>query len=126
MAVTCSGIDMYDIRTTVKVPAGEDIDIGESCYIHTDGEAYVVDNGKSDVVHGWALESASENDELTLITTGRMKVGTTQTIGARLYTGAVSGGSAPSTTLATDGVVCGFAIEANLVFVNVPTPAADG
>jgi len=126
MAVTCEGIEMYDIRTTIKVQAAETIEIGESCYIHTDGKAYVVDNGKYDVVHGWALDAASEDDWITLVTTCRMIVDTTQTIGARVYTGGVSGGSAPSTTFATTGVVCGYALTATKLFLNVPTPAADG
>jgi len=126
MAVTCEGIRMYDIRTTIKGVAAETIEVGESCYIHTDGLIYVVDNGKSDVVHGWALDHAIVGDELTLVTTARIEVDTTQTIGARLYTGATSGGNVPSTTLAATGVICGFAITASLVFVNVPTPAADG
>lgn len=126
MAVTCDGIEMYDIRTSIKTVAGEAIGYGESCYISTDGEAYVVDNGKSTVVHGWALEAAAEGATITLVTTCRMLVDATQTIGARVYTGAVSGGSAPSTTLASNGVVCGYAIAADKVFLNVPVPAADG
>lgn len=124
--VECIGIDMYDIRTTIKAEAAETIEIGESCYVHTDGLAYVVDDGKSDVVHGWALAYAVDGQQVTLVTTARVKLDTTQTIGARLYTGAVAGGSPPSTTFAATGVVCGFAITATLVFVNVPTPAADG
>ena len=126
MAVACEGVKMYDIRTTLKAVAAETIEVGESCYIHTDGLVYVVDNGKSDVVHGWALAYAAVGSEVTLVTTARMLVDTTQTIGARLYTGAVAGGSVPSTTFAATGVVCGFAITASLIFVNVPTPAADG
>jgi len=125
-AVTCLGIDMYDMRTSLKVEAAEEILMGESCYIHTDGLAYVVDDGKSDVVHGWALKYAADGDLVTLVTQCRMKVETAQTIGARLYTGAIAGGSAPSTTHAASGVVCGYSVTAYLIYCNVPTPAADG
>lgn len=125
-AVICDGIEMYDIRTTIKAQLAEEADLGESCYISTDGKAYLVDNGKYDVVHGWALEPGDADEYITLVTTCRMLVDTTQTIGARIYTGAISGGSAPSTTHATNGVVCGFAIEAKKVFCNIPTPAANG
>lgn len=126
MAVASEGITMYDIRTTIKRAAAEAITQGMSVYIHTDGLAYRVDAGKSDVVHGWALTTVAAGVELTIVTTCRMEVDTTQTIGARIYTGAVAAGSAPSTTLAATGVVCGFAISADQVFCNVPTPAADG
>jgi hypothetical protein len=126
MAITCEGVLFFDIRTAIKGVAGEAISMGESCYVHTDEEIYVVDNGKSDVCHGWALEDAAEGDEVTLVTTARLKVDTAQTVGARLYTGAVAGGSAPSTTHAATGVVVGFAYGDYEIFVNVPTPAADG
>lgn len=126
MAVTCTGVDNYDPRTTIKGTAAEAIDIGESCRISSDGKAYVVDNAKSDVCHGWALTTVAINEKVTLFTKGRMMVGTAQTIGARLYTGNIAGGSAPSTTLAAVGVVVGFAIEAYKVFVLTPIPAANG
>jgi len=125
-AVTCYGIDMYDPRTSLKAEAAEDIGMGESVRISTDGKAYLVDNGKSDVMHGVALKATSSGDKVTIVTQARLHLATTQTIGARIYTGGVSGGSAPSTTLSATGVVCGFAISANTVYVNVPTPAANG
>lgn len=125
MAVTASGILGYDIRTALKVVAGEGIGLGESCYIGNDGLAYVVDNAKSTVCHGWALETVSTGDSFTLVTTTRMKVATAQIPGNRVYTGNVAGGSAPSTTLAAVGVVVGYAISTSVVFVSVPTPAAD-
>jgi len=126
MAVTCYGVDMYDPRTTLKAVAAEDIGLGESVYIHTDGLAYLVDNGKYDVMHGVALKATSSGEYVTIVTQARLRVGTTQTIGARIYTGAASGGSAPSTTLSATGVVCGFATAANYIYVNVPVPGADG
>ena len=126
MAVTCYGIDMYDPRTAQKAVAAEDIGLGESVYIHTDGLAYLVDNGKSDVMHGVALMATSSGSNVTIVTQARLKLATTQTIGARIYTGGVSGGSAPSTTLSATGVVCGFALDATHVYVNVPVPGADG
>jgi len=126
MAVASQGISMYDIRTSVKAVAAEAITQGFSCYIHTDGLAYRCDNGKSDVCHGWALNTVAAGDMVTLVTTCRMEVDTVQTIGARIYSGNVAAGSAPSTTLTANGVVCGYAISADQVFANVPTPAADG
>ena len=124
-AVECTGILNYDPHDTIKVTAGEDLSMGECCYIHTDGEAYAVDDGLSTKVAGVALKDISENEKITLITRCRMKVDTTQTIGARIYTGAVSGGSAPSSTLATDGVCCGYAYESDKVYFTAPCqPAA--
>jgi len=117
---------MYNIRTTLKAVAVEAIVMGESVYIHTDGLAYVVDDGKSDVCHGWALKDTALGEMVTIVTQCRMIVDTTQTIGARLYTGAVSGGSPPSTTLSATGVVVGYAVTATRIYCNVPTPAADG
>lgn len=124
--VTCYGIDMYDPRTAQKAKAAEDIGLGESVYISTDGLAYLVDNGKYDVMHGVALTATDSGEYVTIVTQCRMHLATTQTIGARIYTGAVSGGSAPSTTLAATGVICGYALTADRVYVNVPTPGADG
>lgn len=126
MPTTCLGIDHYDMRTTLKRPAGEALSMGESVYIHDDGEVYAVDNGKSDVCHGWALKDYAEGDMVTIITQCRMKVAVAQTPGARLYTGNFAGGSPPSTTFAAVGVVCGYAIDTSLIYCNVPTPAADG
>lgn len=127
MAVTCEGIIFYDIRTCIKGEAGEAISMGESCYIaNADGLIYIVDNGKSDVCHGWALMDYVAGDPVTLVTTAKMKVDTAQANGGMLYTGALAGGSAPSTTLAAAGVVVGYAYADYEVFVNVPTPTADG
>lgn len=126
MAVVCTGITMYDIRTSIKAVAAEAIGYGESVYISTDGLAYVADNGKSDVVHGWALTAKAVGGTVTIVTTCRMDVDTTQIAGAMAYSGAVAGGSAPSTTLAAVGVVVGFAITSSKLFLNVPTPSANG
>ena len=126
MAVASEGITMYDIRTTLKVTAGEAITMGMSVRIAAAGTAWRVDAGQSDVVHGWALTTVAAGDELTVVTTCRQAVDTAQTIGARLYTGNVAAGSAPSTTFAAVGVICGFAVTASQIFCNVPEPAADG
>ena len=124
MAVKCEGILMYDPRHAVKARAAEAIDIGESVYISSNGLANVIDNGKQSPVHGFALESAAEGDNLTIVKWCRMKVDTIQTIGARVYAGNISGGSAPSTTLSN--TIVGFAYEAYKIAVWVPMPAADG
>lgn len=126
MSVVCEGITFYDPRESVKAEAAEDIGFGEACYISTDGKAYLVDNGKNDVCHGFALKAASSGTYVTLVRECRMDVDTTQTIGARAYTGGVAGGSAPSTTLAATGVVVGFAITASKLSLRAPMPAADG
>jgi len=117
---------MYDIRTTIKAVAAETIEYGESIFIGSDGLAYVVDNGLNTICHGWALEAAAAGDQITFVTTCRMDLETAQTPGARVRTGQVAGGSAPSTSHLA-GVVVGFAITTSKVFLNVPSqPAADG
>lgn len=127
MAVVCNGISMYDIRTTLKRVAGEAITMGHSVWIATDGLAYNVDNGKSDLVHGFALFTVAADDMLTIVTTCRMEVGTAQTIGNRAYCGDVgTTGSAPGTGLTNTTQVCGFAYKADGLFLQVPTPTADG
>lgn len=125
MAVTCSGISMYDIRTSIKAEAAEAIGLGESVYISNDGLAYLVDNGKNDVCHGWALTAKAAGGMVTIVTTCRMDVNTAQTPGAMAYTGAQAGGSTPTTTLGT-GIIVGFAITTGKLFLNIPNPAANG
>jgi len=124
--VLCEGIEMYDPRDTIKAEAAETIHLGDCVRIASDGKAYVVDNGKSDVCHGVSLEAAVAGDKITILTRARMYITTSQTAGARIYTGAVSGGSAPSTTLSGGGIVCGFAISTHVVYFMAPTPAANG
>jgi len=121
-------IVMYDPRHNFKAVPGEALTQGESVYISSDGLVYAVDDGKSDVCHGWALTDGVANGApITIVKYCRMKVDTTQTIGARVYTGAVSGGSAPSTTYAATGLVVGWAIADDEVIVTAPNPpAADG
>ena len=127
MSVTCQGIAFYDPRHSIKAEAAETIPLGASCRLASDGKIYVVDNSKSDVCHGFALEAAVAGQQLTLVGYCRMKVSATQTIGARVYTGAVSGGSAPSTTLSASGLIVGFAWKSDEVVVRAATaPAADG
>lgn len=123
MAVVCTGITMYDIRTSIKAVAAEAIGYGESVYIGSDGLVYVLDGVYADVCHGWALTAAAVGATLTIVTTCRMDVDTTQIPGAQAQVGAVAGGSAPSTTLT--GIAVGFAITTSKLFLNVPTPAGD-
>lgn len=128
MPVLCEGIVMYDPRHAFKAPVGdEDILQGESVYLNSSGELEPVDGTKYDVCHGWALEDGVDGDVITVVRYCRMKVNTAQTIGARVYTGAVAGGSPPSTTFATDGLVVGWAYAADAVIVTAPNPpGADG
>ena len=125
--VTCEGITMYDPRHATKAVAAEALTEGESVYVSSDGLVYAVDNGKSTVCHGWALTTVAAGIMVTIVTYCRMKVDTAQTIGARVYTGAVSGGSPPSTTLTAAGTVVGWAVAAYDIVVGVTyVPAADG
>jgi len=122
LAFYAVGWDMYDPRMTLKGTAGEDgIEVGVCCWIHTDGLIYLTDNIQ-DRIHGCALTAANEGDELTLITHGRLKVVDTNTIGALIYGQANAGGSVPNTTVA--GQVCGFSIEADLLFVHIDSVSA--
>jgi len=114
---------MYDPRDTLKAVAAEAIKMGNSIYVHTDGLVYVVDNGKSDVCHGWALKAYAAGDEVTILTACRMNLATAQLKGAMVYTNNISGGSAPASA---GGIVIGFAVTAYKVYVRAPTPAADG
>ncbi len=126
MAVTSLGITMYDIRTTIKAVASEPIVMGMSVQILAAGTIAFCDAGKGDVVHGWALTSVAAGDQLTIVTTCRMEVDTVQVPGAMLYVGNAANGSAPSTTFAAVGPICGFAVTTTQIFCNVPTPAANG
>jgi len=124
MAVACLGITMYDIRTTLKVTAFTGITQGMSVYINANGGQRC--DADNDVVHGWALTTVGAGEQVTLATTCRMEVDTVQVPGARLYLGNNANGSAPSTTFAAVGDVCGFAVTTTQIFCNVPDPTADG
>ena len=124
MAVACLGITMYDIRTTIKVEAVTGITQGMSVYIDALGANRC--DADNDVVHGWALTTVNATELVTIATTCRMEVDTVQVPGARLYLGNNANGSAPSTTFAAVGDVCGFAVTTSQIFCNVPTPTADG
>jgi len=117
---------MYDPRHSFKAQAGEVLSMGESLWLATDGKVYAIDNegGKNVVCHGWALEDAAEDDWITVVTYCRMTTDATETIGARVGVGAVSGGSAPSTTLAAPYV--GFALTTSTLMLHTtfPPPAA--
>lgn len=127
MAVVCNGITMFDIRSTLKREAGEEILMGHSVWIATDGLAWNVDNTKNDLVHGWAMFTVAAGDMLTIVTTCRMEVGTAQTIGNKAYCGDVgTTGSAPGTGLLNSTRVCGFAYKADALFLVVGPPTADG
>jgi len=121
--VVCSGITMYDIRTSIKAVTAEAIGYGQSVYIGSDGLVRALDGVYAAVCHGWALTAKALGGTLTIVTTCRMDVDTAQIPGAQAQVGAVAGGSAPSTTLG--GIVVGFAITTSKLFLNVPSPAAD-
>ena len=123
MPVVCEGIVMYDPRHSFKAPVGDEAILqGESVYLNSSGTLEPVDDGKSDVCHGWALEDGATGDVITVVKYCRMKVDTAQTIGALVYTGTVAGGSPPSTTLAAAGLVVGWAYAADAVIVTAPNP----
>ena len=124
MPVLCEGIVMYDPRHSFKGLCAEDIEQGHSVYLSSDGLIYLVDDGKNDVCHGWALEPGAEGETITVVKYCRMKVDTAQTIGAMAYTGQLAGGSAPSTSLAAAGLIVGWAYAADAVIVTAPNPPA--
>ena len=125
MPVLCEGIVMYDPRHSFKAAVGDEAILqGESVYLNSSGVLEPVDDGKNDVCHGWALEDGATGDTITVVKYCRMKVDTAQTIGARVYTGAVAGGSPPSTTFATNGLIVGWAYAADAVIVTAPNPPA--
>lgn len=118
-AVVATGWDMYSPRSTIKRVAAEAIGVGECCYIlNTDGLAYLCDAGENNKCHGVALNAVAAGEYVTLVTEGRLRVQTSQTIGNRAFSGNIAGGTAPTTTLAT-GVVVGMAIEEFLVLVRI-------
>lgn len=124
--VSCEGISMYDPRHAFKALVGAEALLeGQSVYINSSGLVEPVDNGKSDVCHGWALTDMAAGRMVTVVTYCRMKLDTIQTIGARVDTGAVSGGSPPSTTL-SGAIDVGWAVADYDIIVQAPIPTADG
>lgn len=118
-AVEAVGWDMYQPRSTIKVEAAEAIGKGECCYIlNTDGLAYLCDAGENNKCHGVALNGVAAGEMVTLVTDGRLRVATAQTIGNQAFSGNINGGTAPTTTLAT-GIVVGMAIADYLVLVRI-------
>ena len=128
MPVICEGIVMYDPRHSFKGTVGDEAVLqGESVFITSSGVIEPVDDAGSQPCHGWALKDGAIGEVITVVRFCRMKVDTAQTIGARVYTGAVAGGSPPSTTFATDGLVVGWAYATDAIIVTAPNPpAADG
>lgn len=117
------GWDMYDPRMTLKgtVIPTDTLFVGACCYI--DGNGYVnLTDDSEDKIEGCALTAANPGDEVTLITHGRLKVAATNTRGALIYGQTDSGGSVPNTE--TTGQVCGFSIEAKLLFVHIDSTSA--
>lgn len=117
--------DMYDPRMTLKKVAGENIDRGDSIFIHSDGLAYVTDDDENALFHGCALKDVLSGEVVTIVTHGRLYVATTETIGgkAMVFTGGGSGVGGPPGTGAGGTAVAGFAVGANLIFVHVGTGA---
>ena len=120
---TAVGWDMYDPRMTLKatVVSTDTLFVGACCWIDSNGYVNLSDNGE-DRIHGCALTAANAGDEVVLVTHGRLKVVDTNTIGALIYGQQNAGGSVPNTT--TTGQICGFSIEATLLFVHIDSPSA--
>ena len=114
---------MYDPRMTLKGTAGEDdIEVGACCWFNsTNGDIYLTDDATS-IIHGCALTSADDGDELVLVTHGRLRVTDSNTPGALVYGQRNVGGSAPN--VVTTGNVCGFSVEDYLIFVHIDSPSA--
>ncbi len=117
------GWDMYDPRMTLKatVVSTDTLFVGACCWIDSNGYVNLSDNIE-DRIHGCALTAANPGDEVTLITHGRLKVVDTNTIGALIYGQNTALGEVPNTNVA--GQVCGFAIEATLLFVHIDSASA--
>ena len=124
MSVTCLGITMYDMRTTIKAVAGEALGYGRGVFVAQDGLAYHCDNASGAVLHGWALKATAVGVTVTIVTCCRMETDAVETIGARAYAPEVAGGSAPSTTVVA-GTLVGFAITVDRVWVQVPQQSID-
>ena len=123
IAYEAVGWDMYDPRMTLKgtVVSTDTLFVGACCWIDSNGYVNLSDNGE-DRIHGCALTAANAGDEVVLVTHGRLKVVDTNTIGALIYGQQNADGSVPNTT--TTGQICGFSIEATLLFVHIDSPSA--
>jgi len=113
--VEAVGWDMYDPRLTIKGKAAEALGLGDCAYIHTDGLIYYTDAETK--INGCALKAVAVDDEVTLITHGRLRMVTAQTPGAQVK--GPSGGSGTPPDDGGAGLVCGFAIEEYLIFVHI-------
>ncbi len=110
------GWDMYDPRLTTKVILAEACDLADCMYIHTDGLAYLSDNGE-DKCHGCALEAGSIGDAMTLVRNGRLRMVTAQTPGANVLSCGAAGGSPPDD--GNSGPIVGYAAETYLIIVQI-------
>jgi len=113
--VEAVGWDMYDPRLTVKGTCSDALEIGWCAFIHTDGLIYY--SGSTQTVHGCALKEAAVDDEVTLVTHGRLRMVTAQNKGV-VVKGPTSGSGSPPDDGLT-GKICGYSIEEYLIFVHI-------
>jgi hypothetical protein len=83
------------IPASLGITAGEALDGGAPCYIHSDGKAYM-SNGTADnaaaAVSGWCPQAVAIGQPVTLFPAGVLfEYGTDLTPGAILYVGATKG-----------------------------------
>ncbi len=125
MAILCTGITMYDIRTTWKGVAFEAITMGMSVYLSAADLRIRRVDGVNTICHGWALTTVGAGEMLTVVTACRMEVDTAQVPGRRAAVGAIGAGTAPSTTFAGTGITVGFGINVDDIWLHVPQQAAE-
>jgi hypothetical protein len=113
--VEAVGWDMYDPRLTIKGRAAEALGLGDCAYLHTDGLIYYTD--ATEDVHGCALKAVEIDDEVTLVTHGRLRMVTAQTPGNPVM--GPNGGSGTPPDDGGGGRLCGMAIETYLILVHV-------
>jgi len=83
------------IPASLGITAGEALDGGAPCFIHTDGKAYMSNATAADAsaaVSGWAPQAYAAGQPVTLFPAGVLfEYGTGLTPGAILYVGATKG-----------------------------------
>lgn len=135
MTIVAGNITMYDIRTTFKGVAGQNLTAGWSVHIKiADGLVWPSITGENTVCHGWVLTSVLAGETVTVVTTCRMKTDQLERPGYQASVGAPATGSAPSTIVgfSTVGVEVGFGVASrggitgtNELLLFIPTPTTE-
>lgn len=104
--------------------AGAAIAAGDACYINADGKLYPATGAAANAaaqVDGFAAESASINEAVTLVWNVHLRYGVGLTPGVKLYlSGTVAGGLADAASIGGTGWVA-KAVDATRVYVQKST-----